>query len=85
MNRTTKFEPSDEKSSESNQSQRNVLEEKRESSCQIKTDGDRQGGVERVLRCVGREECDGATLVLEVFDLVAAFPQALALQHSCGL
>ena len=54
------------------QVQRNVLKGRRESSCKTKTDGDRQGGVERVLRSAGREERDGATLVLDIFDLVPA-------------
>jgi len=33
---------------------------------------------------VRREERDGAMLFLDVFDVVAAFPRALALQASCG-
>lgn len=74
-----KSEPPGEKFSEGNQSRRNVLEGRRESSCKTKRDGDRQEGVERVLRSAGREEHDGATLVLDVFNLVAAFSRALAL------
>lgn len=50
-----------------------VLEGRRKSSCKTKTEGDRRGGVEKVLRSAGGEERDGAMLVLRVFDVVAAF------------
>ena len=38
-----------------------------------------------MLRSAGREERDGAMLLLDVFDVVAAFSRALALQASCRL
>ena len=54
-----------------------VLEGRRRSSCKTKTEGDRRGGVERVLRSAGGEERDGAMLLLGVFDVAAAFSRAL--------
>ncbi len=41
-----KFEPRGEKSSGPDQDQRNVVEERRQSSCKSKTEGDRRAGVE---------------------------------------
>ena len=59
-----------------------IFEGRRKSSC--KTEGDRQGGAEKVLRSAGGEVPDGAMLLLRVFDITAAFARALALQASCG-
>ena len=42
-----------------------------------KTDSDRQGVVEKVLRRKEREERDGVTLALNIFDLLAAFSRTL--------
>ena len=55
-----------------------------ESPVQIKTRGDRQGGIERVWRMVESEERVLAKLLVDVFDVTAAFYRALALRVNPG-
>lgn len=51
----------------------------------VKTEGNRQGGVERMLKSARGEKRDGAMLLLGVFDVVAAFSHAPPPAMDCHL